>query len=280
MQKTLSAVLVGSTMLAGSATGGCAVFGGGTTSVRPASHVGTTTAEPRLFPSPFALAAPEDAIVRVVGPRTTCSGTLVDEDLVLTAHHCVVARGPKGEFTKTEISSGELQIELGGDYLPWGTVGVKEIVAAPCGESGGSGDVAVLVLERKVVGITPMPARLDEPPKVGEVVDPAGFGRCALSPDGIHRSIRMGGSITEVRPGSIFVTASICPGDSGGPVFARGTHNQVVGVVSASAMDSDEKTTAPSVMARVDAMRAVFNHARLIADGMHKAELPPLTCGQ
>jgi hypothetical protein len=45
-------------------------------------------------------------------------------------------------------------------------------------------------------------------------------------------------------------------------------------------MDSDEKTTGASVMARVDAMRAVFNQARLIADGIHKNELPPLTCGK
>src|SRR5580700_5494969 len=33
----------------------------------------------------------EDAIVRVVG-KVTCTGTLIAEDLVLTAHHCVAAR--------------------------------------------------------------------------------------------------------------------------------------------------------------------------------------------
>ncbi len=228
---------------------------------------------------PFALAVAEDAIVRVVAPGTTCTGTLVEEDLVLTAHHCVVERGSKGEFTRKQHEARDVQIELGGDYLPWGTIGVKEIVAPPCGETGGEGDIAVLVLDRKLVGITPMPARLDVAPHVGEVVDPAGFGRCALSRDGIHRSVRTGGPISEVRTGTMHMTASVCPGDSGGPVFARGTH-QVVGVVSESAMDFDERTQGPSIMVRVDRYRVVFKPARLIGDGLHKNELPPVTSGK
>jgi hypothetical protein len=61
----------------------------------------------------------------------TCSGTLVDEDLVLTAHHCVVRRGPRGEFTKELASARDLRIELGGDYLAWGHVAVAAIVAPP-----------------------------------------------------------------------------------------------------------------------------------------------------
>lgn len=228
---------------------------------------------------PFALAVAEDAIVRVVAPGTMCTGTLIEEDLVLTAHHCVVERGSKGEFTKTQHKPSDMQIELGGDYLPWGTIGVKEIVAPPCGEAGGEGDIAVLVLDRKLVGITPMPARLDKAPQKGEVVDPAGFGRCALSADGIHRTVRAGGPISEVRTGTMYMTASICPGDSGGPVFERGTH-RVVGVVSESAMDFDERTQGPSIMVRVDRYPDIFSHARLIGDGLHKNELPPVTCGK
>lgn len=246
--------------------------------IKPASQFADDNAELTPIP-PFALAVPEDAIVRVVAPGTTCTGTLVEDDLVLTAHHCVVERGPHGEFTTKEQAPQVVQIELGGDYLPWGTITVKEIVSAPCGESGGAGDIAILVLDRKLVGITPMPARLDSAPRVGEIVDPAGFGRCALSADGIHRSIRTGGPILEVGAGTMYLKAAICPGDSGGPVFARGTH-QVVGVVSESAMDYDEHTQGPSIMARVDAFRAVFNQARLIGDGLHKNELPPVTCGK
>jgi hypothetical protein len=238
-------------------------------------------------PFTFALASPEDAIVRVVAPSATCSGTLVEEDLVLTAHHCVVQRGAHGEYTKTDLDGSDIQVELGGDYLPWGTVAVKEVVAPPCGEGGGDGDIAVLVLDRKLVGLTPLPARLDAAPHTGEVVDPAGFGRCALSPEGIRRSIRRGGPIGEVRNGSLSLVASICPGDSGGPVFARGVLKDpaskaafVIGVVSTSAMDADETTAAPTVVARVDAYRSVFSQARLIADGLRKNELPPLTCGK
>ena len=220
---------------------------------------------------------PEDAIVRVVGPQMTCSGTLIEDDLVLTAHHCVVERGARGEFTRGLRSGKDIKVELGGDYLPWGKVGVAHVVAPPCGEAGGRGDIAILVLERKLVGLSTMTARLDGPPKIGEPLEPAGFGRCALSGDGIHRSVRRGGSVTALATGIIDLVASICPGYSGGPLLARGSHEVVV-VVSQSAMDGDERTSSPSIVARLDAFWMVFSNARLIAYGMSEAELPPLAC--
>ena len=122
-----------------------------------------------------------------------------------------------------------------------------------------------------------MTPRLDTPPKMGEDVNPVGFGRCALSPDGIRRKERPGGTIRALTSETIFLDASVCPGDSGGPVFAKGTR-EIVGVVSLSAMDHDEHTRGPSVMARIDAYRSVFAHARMIADGIAQNELPPLEC--
>jgi V8-like Glu-specific endopeptidase len=244
--------------------------------VRAASNAGDVPHEV-LFSPQIALATPEDAVVRILTPQMSCTGTLVDDDLVLTSHHCVVERGARGEFTTKVLRGRDFRIELGGDYLPWGSVTVKAVVAPPCGESGGGGDVAILVLSRKLVGMPTMTPRLDEPPKIGEAIDPIGFGRCATSADGIRRHVRAGGPINALSGETLHVVASICPGDSGGPVVLRGSR-QIVGVISLSAMDGDEKTSAPSIMARLDAFRSVFNHARLIADGLSQAELPPIEC--
>ena len=221
--------------------------------VRPAAQ---TQEDPRvLFAPPISLLEGDDVIVRVVGPQMNCSGTLVEDDLVLTAHHCIVRRGPKGEYTKDVLDPASVGVELGGDYLPWGSVGVSAIVAPPCGEAGGNGDVAVLVLK----------------------LAPAGFGRCALSDDGIRRKVRPGGHVRAITSETLMLTASICPGDSGGPIISRRT-NEVVGVISLSAMDGDENTRNLSVFARIDTYRKVFGQARAIADGASAAELPPLEC--
>lgn len=234
-------------------------------------------AEQRLLEQPLALAVPEDAIVRVVGPTMTCTGTVIDDDLILTAHHCLVERSARGDFTGRLVEPASVHVELGGDYFAWGDVGVRHVVAPPCGERGGAGDIAVLVLKRKLIGLSVMTPRLEAPPKVGEEVYPVGFGRCALSGDAIRRKERDGGAIRALTSETLHVEASICPGDSGGPVLARGSR-EIVGVISLSAMDHDERTRGPSVMARIDPFRLVFAHARLVADGLAPNELPPLEC--
>jgi S1-C subfamily serine protease len=169
-----------------------------------------------------------------------------------------------------------LRVELGGDYLPWGHVGIKAILAPPCGEAGGRGDIAILVLERKLVGLVPLILR-DAAPRPGDWVYSSGFGRCALSPEGIRRRERESGAITSVSAGAFESQASVCPGDSGGPVLDRAS-GEIVGVVSLSAMDHDEATPGRSVFARVDAIPKVLAYARLVANGADPADLPPLSC--
>lgn len=244
--------------------------------VQPARLEVSPESELPLAPN-FRLLVPEDAVVRVVSPHASCSGTLIGEDLVLTSHHCVVEKNAVGAFTRKVAPARTFRIELGGDYLPWGVARVRTIVAPPCGEAGGGGDIAVLVLDKKLTGLPTFSVRLDVPPQLGEEVETIGFGRCATSPDAIHRAGRLGGSINGLAGEAFGVVASVCPGDSGGPVITR-HRREVVGVISLSAMDGDVRTREPSVMARVDAYRRVFSHARQIADGAHPGELPPLAC--
>lgn len=228
---------------------------------------------------PLALAQDDDYVVRVVAGPVTCSGTLIEEDRVLTAHHCITERNDYGDILAKDVPAEQIRVELGGDYLPWGEVGVRAVVAPPCGHKAGKGDIAILVLERRLIGVATLEPALDSTPAIGDEVSPVGFGRCALSGDGIRRRSRMGGGVSSVRADAFRLRASICPGDSGGPALdhANGT---LVGVISASVMDGNEDTRGLSEFTRLDHWRPVFSNAKLIAEGASPAEVPPIECGQ
>lgn len=243
-------------------------------SIRPAALA--LNEDERHSDMPFALATDDDAIVRIVAPDATCTGTLIADDVVLTAKHCIVTSPHAKQDVGSLLSPKDLKIELGGDYIAWGKVSARHFVVSSCAEFGGAGDVALVVLERKLVGVPTRKPRLTAPPKVGELVDSMGFGRCATS-GGIHRMAREGGHVQSITGETIQLRAAICPGDSGGPALSRET-GEVVGVVSMSAMDTDEKTLQASVMARIDAYSELFGQARAIADGTEPNELPPIGC--
>jgi hypothetical protein len=216
---------------------------------------------------------PNNAVVRVVSD-VTCTGTLIAEDLVLTAHHCVAERDADGQVLTHDKPPEKFMVELGGDDLPWGEVQVRAIVTPDCGYVSGNGDIAILVLSRKLVGVPTMVPRLAEPPLTSEPIVPIGFGRCALSHNAIHRVERLGGRVARIEDGKFIAVASVCPGDSGGPVVSPG-RSDIVGVVSASVMDADDTTLGPSVFVRLDVWPELFSAAREIADGASPNELPP-----
>jgi len=261
-------------LLAGLAANGCGGSRG--RAALPAATRVLSEPRPWSLSPPIAVGLPDEAVVHVVSKGVGCTGTLITNRLVLTAHHCIVERGVDGEILDKDLPAAALEVELGGDYLPWGTVKVSAVVAPPCGYRGGHGDIAVLVLARKLVGLAMMPARLGDPAVMGEMIDPVGFGRCPLSADGVHRVRRAGGAVEKIGTGAVFASASICPGDSGGPARSRIT-GEVVAVVSASIMDDDDETRDPSTFTRLDVWHPVFANAQLISDGSSPAEIPPVT---
>jgi V8-like Glu-specific endopeptidase len=225
---------------------------------------------------PPALATEDDYVVRIVVGSVTCSGALIQEDRVLTAHHCVAAHDHDGSTLQRDVRPEEVRVELGGDYLPWGEVGVRAVLAPGCGYVSGEGDLAVLVLERRLIGVATRGPRLEAPPRRQDQVEPIGFGRCALSADGVHRKHRAGGAIELVSEGRFRLSAAICPGDSGGPAVSG--KGEILGVISASAMDGDERTRDRSEFVRVDRWRSLFAYAALVSSGTSPAELPPIEC--
>lgn len=243
---------------------------------RPASAPAPTL--PPSVQLPFVLSSKDDFVVRLLIGSVSCSGALIDDDRVLTAHHCISARSPQGDMLPRDVKPEEIRIELGGEDLPWGEAGVRAIVAPTCGYAAGDGDIAILVLDRPLIGMETRPARIDAAPALKESISPIGFGRCALSSDALHRRTRAAASIDTLSDARFRATASICPGDSGGPVMSES--GEVLGVISAAVMDSDERTVGRAEFTRLDRFRALFARADAVARGQSPAELPPVDCAR
>jgi hypothetical protein len=180
-----------------------------------------------------------------------CSGTLVREDVVLTAAHCtdfLVEEGPDG-FGPDDL---RISFDPEGDapyytvdhivvHPDWFTAGPcignsKHRCLAPPAE-----DIALVFLADSVAGVTPAPIAgagyLDELDLKSETFTVVGYGTdafitgSAASPKAItiFDGIRSYRDVTSIPAQDAFpdrflkITAGVCFGDSGGPLFHDGT---------------------------------------------------------
>lgn len=171
------------------------------------------------------------------GAKNLCSGTLIKRDTVLTAGHC---------FDQGEEQGLETIIVTGGST---GT-GSQRVAAAEYSRHDGydssidgavKNDVALVTLERSLsLPTSSIFASADL--KVGDPLAIFGFGLDEDERTGIFKSGTMTiDSITQDNIYAIYskTSSNTCNGDSGGPVYMRGTRPDgktitgLVGVVSA-----------------------------------------------
>jgi len=223
-------------------------------------HVAEGTSSPTIFGGQKD--DDSDAAAAVVALRVgtgstfeLCSGTLVAANVVLTARHCVTRNATSSVSCDEKGSSangthviededpGQIGVYLGASpSFAKAPAARARAIVAPSGPYLCDSDLALVVLETPIRGVSPLSVRLHHPARAGEFVRALGYGQNdASSPIGtrfrksgvavLAQGSGISASKTPLGPREFEVGLSICQGDSGGPAISEET-GAVIGVVS------------------------------------------------
>lgn len=207
----------------------------------------------------------DPAVVAIdIGGEGLCSGALIGEDLVLTARHCVtrtedsIVCPPQSKQVGATRDAAGLRILSGDDAAHGEEIARGEIVVAPLGSTLCDADIAFIVLDRAVVGITPLLLRAD-PPLTGERIRAVGFGRRSEEDGAGKKLVREHVRILDVASHEFTVGEATCQGDSGGPALDEGS-GEIVGVISRGGPTCEGRDV-HNLYSRVDVHRALYQEA-------------------
>jgi MYXO-CTERM domain-containing protein len=224
------------------------------------TRVTTGTTETRIFGG--AKDDDSDAIPGVVALRVgtgstfeLCSGALIAPNVVLTARHCVTknatssvscdenGRSANGRHVSEDEDPATIGVYIGSaPSFAKPPVSTGRAIVAPTGPYLCDSDIALLVLEKPIKDVAPLPVRIHSAARKGEMIRSVGYGQNDKSSPIGTRFRRAGVAVlaqgkavsaskTPLGAHEFEVGQSICQGDSGGPAISEET-GAIIGVVS------------------------------------------------
>jgi MYXO-CTERM domain-containing protein len=189
------------------------------------------------------------------GSYELCSGALLAPNVVLTARHCVTKNlttsvscdengaSANGKHVEGDEDPTNIAVYVGASPRFSETPHARaKAVVAPHSEYLCNSDIAIVVLDKNLVGVEPLAVRLGANVSAGETIRAVGYGmNDGASPLGtryrkegvnvLAKGSAISASKTPLGGHEFEVSKSICQGDSGGPAISEET-GAVIGVVS------------------------------------------------